>query len=351
MLALETESRQAFELVANAVDAIDRYKRSRDRDRRTLEAALTDLEEARRHDGRYLLAPYYVAVVEELLHRSPNAAELLRALLAQAPNEPSLIHEMRFNLAVAQYHGYSHRHLRPAAETLREVLGSTNTLRDRIAYCRVRLHSLALLAQVHAMWSIPSTPEEVSANESERARIEECYSSAVTNARKVFCSPLLYVLGLTNRMRYREIKAVAYNALGMAAMYYTDFSREELPQKLDRLSGGLRNLEESEQLFSQDWANYCDIGSCHMRLAHWGNNTTQLVIARRYLTEVIERLRPEYGFALYEIGRTYRIEGCFDKALTYFERAMRVPAGDREVSDRRVNREINLAKEQNTLYP
>src|ERR1700730_5151962 len=72
MLSLATDNRRAFELVADAVDAINRYKHSRNRD--ALEQALVGLRKAIRNDEHYLLAPYYTAVIEDLLDRSREAA-------------------------------------------------------------------------------------------------------------------------------------------------------------------------------------------------------------------------------------------------------------------------------------
>ena len=162
---------------------------------------------------------------------------------------------------------------------------------------------------------------------------------------------MMPLLAIVDYPRFREVKAIAHNALGMAKMYYTDYFLDRPEQKISELRKALNHLEKSEELFPRDWANYCDIGSCHMRLGYWGDDSSELDIARRYLTQVVDDLRPNYGFALYEIGRSYRIEGNFDQAASYFARAMAVPARDREVGDYRVNREIDLAKKKNSFYP
>jgi tetratricopeptide (TPR) repeat protein len=350
MLALQTGNRRAFELVANAVAAIASYKSTRDRS--ALEGALANLKLARQQDDHYLLAPYYIAVTEDLLGRSRSAAEQLSAILSEAPTAyPKLINEIRFNLAVAQYHGYGHVWLKAAAATLDTVLSDTNTLYGRIKHFRVRLHSRALLAQVYAMWSIPTTPEAAENDKNEMTRIWNCYRSANKNAyQTLYFSPMLLVLALTDRGRYREIKAIAHNALGMATMYYTDFSLAS-NAKLSLLRRGLQHFSKSDRLFPRDWANYCDIGSCHMRLGHWGGDATEFDLAREYLNVVVKELRPDYGFALYEIGRSYRIQGNFTDALRYFTMAMNVVRQDRDVSDERVQREINLAEKGDNRYP
>ena len=88
-----------------------------------------------------------------------------------------------------------------------------------------------------------------------------------------------------------------------------------------------------------------------MRLAYWANNAAEFDVARKYLTAVVDDLRPEYGFALYEIGRSYRLEKRFEDALKYFERAMKVPRWVREVGDTRIQGQIDLAKDQSAVYP
>lgn len=348
MLALETGNRQACELVANAIGAIDAYKLTRARD--LLEHALADLKLARHHDGHFLLAPYYIAVIEDLLGRSRDAAEQLQIILSEAPTgRPDLINEMRFNLAVAQYHGYSHEHLQGAAATLEKILNETGSLFGRIRFFRVRLHSRALLARVNAMWSIPRSPEDATA-QAERDRIRGCYKTAVRNVHAVVHSPMLNMLRITERNRASEIEAITRNALGTAEMYYTDYFLDNA-DKLRALRRGLEQLIISDQLFSRDWSTYCNIGSCHMRLAYWGKDATEFRLTRDFLNEVVRELRPNYGFALYEIGRSYRIEGNFDEATKYLTQAKEIPVRYREVSDRRIDRELGLAKKGSSLYP
>jgi tetratricopeptide (TPR) repeat protein len=349
-LALDTANRNVFELVVGAIETVDRYKRSRDRG--ALEGALADLQKAGEEDRNYLLPPYYMAVVEDLLGQSRDAVERLGKMLPLVETEyPFLANEMRFNLAVAQYHGYSHRHLREAVQTLDRILCDTRGLFARLRYYRLRLQSKALLAQVYAMWSIPRMPEDLNTSPDERKRIKSCYKSAVSVARLIlYLSPTMLVLALRDEARFREIRAIAHNAVGMALMYYTDYFCRRWT-KLRKLRSALRRLHRSEALFPRDWANYCDMGSCHMRLGYWGRASCAFDQARRYLTQVVDTLRPNYGFALYEIGRSYRIEGRFDEAAVYFTRALAVPERDREVSYERVQREVRLVEKSDSSYP
>jgi hypothetical protein len=176
---------------------------------------------------------------------------------------------MRYNLAVAQYHGYSHEFLAAAAGTLQKVLDGTRNALDIKLY-RIRLYSRALLAQVYAMWCIPRLPDAVK-EQSEQVRIRRCYDESISNVHSVLKSPGRVLLWWADRSRFREVTAVANNAAGMAAMYFTDFFGERT-EKLKELREALKRFERSEKLFPRDWANYCDLGSCHMRLGYWGDN-------------------------------------------------------------------------------
>lgn len=274
MLSLATDNRRAFELVANAVDAIDRYKNHRNRD--ALEQALTGLDEAIRNDEHYILAPYYKAVIEDLLGQSQEAANHLQKILSQTSEaNPNLVAEMHYNLAVAQYHGYGHEYLSAAAGTLQKVLDGTRSAFG-IKYYRIRLYSRALLAQVYAMWCIPKLPDDVT-KQSEQVRIRSCYDESISNVHSVLNSLGRVLLSWADRSRFREVTAVANNAAGMAVMYFTDFF-DERSQKVKELRKALRRFERSEQLLPRNWANYCDLGSCHMRLGYWANDQKNSIL-------------------------------------------------------------------------
>jgi len=110
-------------------------------------------------------------------------------------------------------------------------------------------------------------------------------------------------------------------------------------------------LERADHLNPADWAVQCDLGSTWMRLGYWRKTATDFSLARAHLTRVISDLRPDYGFALYEIGRIWRLQGNFDQATTFFDKAFAVPAEYRDVSNRRVGLEKNRAIGRDSSYP
>src|SRR5205085_3889172 len=100
-----------------------------------------------------------------------------------------------------------------------------------------------------------------------------------------------------------------------------------------------------------NWANYCDLGSTHMRLGHWRGTVTDFNKALDYLRTVVNELRPNYGFALYEIGRTYRLMGKFAEALEYLSKAEEIPYEYRDVGDPRIDLEKKRAGDSSKVYP
>ena len=66
---------------------------------------------------------------------------------------------------------------------------------------------------------------------------------------------------------------------------------------------------------------------------------------------MLAELRPNYGFALYEIGRTYRLMGEFAKAITHLEQAQSIPVEYRDVGDPRIDLEKSRARDSSRDYP
>lgn len=339
---IETLSRTAFELVAEAVGEIDFYKHSRDRER--LLRARRKLDLALQKDQRYLQAHFYSGVVDDLIGRTKPAIQSLQEVLAAIPEERmETRNQVRYNLAVAIYHGYGRDSLARAAEHFRAVLESSENL-------LLRCLAEAGLAQTYAMGEIPPNPDERSLEE------QHLLEDNFINSNKMFESvqaqlARLAEAGVPESTR-REIEGVAWNAQGMALMYYSDFHGERRSELLDKARLA---LEQAGQFIPFDWANTCDQASCLMRLGYWASDAEvkekYLAEARRLLQTVVDTLRPGYPFAKYEIGRAYRLEGKFNEALKLFEEAKAVPKAERDVSDRRIDREIGLARECSTSYP
>src|SRR5438445_1375224 len=121
------------------------------------------------------------------------------------------------------------------------------------------------------------------------------------------------------------------NALRMALMNFSDYFpvqgelAKRIAEKVRRVEQAIKNLGEADKLSPRNWANYCDLGSAYMRRGFYKSSDEDFRQGSKYLTEVVSGLRPDYGFALYELGRLHRLKGDFDGALEYFRRSLDVP--------------------------
>lgn len=334
----ESPSRRAFELVTEALREIDGYRASKERSR--LQTAQEKLQRALQVDPGFFRASYYDAIVTDLAGKAKDAAAHLELLLQQ---NPPFDDEVRYNLGVAYYHQYSRRHLDTAIGHFKRVIEDT---KDR----SLRLLAGAVLAQAYAMRTIQPEPDKPDLKDAElNATNAFKQSDLVEGELKALKSTL-------DPASQTEVAWTVRNARGMALMYFTDYlpiegqEQKRTAEKLTKLERAIKELGEADKLSPRNWANYCDLGSAYMRKAFYRGSQEDFGRGAAYLLTVVSDLRPNYGFALYELGRLHRLKGDFDKALEYFARALDVRE-HRDVSDSRVEREIRLAKEASKKYP
>lgn len=350
---IDTPNARAFELVGDALVALDGFQQSKERQQ--LEKATCHLQEAIKEDPEYLRAIYYMGVAQDLIGKPKDAVnkftEVLNGLkgvsLVQTPAFPI---EVRYNLGTAYYHCYSKEELDKAAEFFTSVTEQTKekTIRN-LAY--------ASLAQTYAQRMIHREKADDYAN-----KAEEAAKNALNDVRVYLIRTFL------NWLSFSPIELetlwIAYNARGLVAMYLSDdFS--DFRQGTRCYQQKIKDLEEAEHYFNtalrysyDNWAIYCNLGSTHMRRGYWMKQQTDPSLpysekfdkARDYLKDVTKRLRPNYGFALYEIGRTHRLQGQWEKAICYFEQALNIEESSRNVSDKTVKRELSLAKNNDDAF-
>jgi tetratricopeptide (TPR) repeat protein len=348
-LQLETKSREAFELVTDALELVDEYQDSRDVEK--LKHATEKLASARERDPNYFRAQYYDAIVDDLAGRSKEAVKKLSVLAAQ----PSpLINEVRYNLGLAEYHEYNHEALERAIEQFSIVL-------KNVSSPALRLRSKAGLAQAYAMHMIPKKPDEadITAIERYKTLALDCASAVLRDLRKQRYRWLYLRKPDLDSKVASEIGWTAHNAKGMALMYFADYlprrpdesATEMSGRRLATLQSSLTELSEAEHCKAGDWANRCDMGSVNMRIGYFNNDKRYFHTALDLLRSVVDRLRPDYGFAIYEMGRTYRLMGQFDQAALNFEAALQIPISQRDVSDRRLNIELERARKKDATFP
>lgn len=343
-MQVETKSRKAFELVTEALLDLDLYKKSKDRTR--LDSAQSNLAGAMTADPKYLRALYINAMVSDLQGKPKDAVEQLETVLRE---NPPFADEVRYNLAVASYHRYSHEHLDKAIKYFAEIL-ENDDLKDN----ELKLLARAGRAQAYAMHEIPKNPDEPNKDEIKKFFVLSKDDSAKAQED-------IEQADVSEELK-REVKWTALNARGMALMYFTDFFPESvnenaIAEKIQNLDKAVMNLKKADQYNPKDWANYCDMGSAQMRLGYWRkrkqeeNFAAHFEKALEYLEKVVTDLRPNYGFALYEIGRVYRLNNDFNKAREYFMKAFAIDKDYRDVGDARVKKEYDRAAAKSDIYP
>ena len=331
-MQFETDNQKAQRLVANAASEIQNYRVERSLSK--LESAKEILDEARREDPQYLSAIYYTAVLDDLLGKAHDAIPSLEKILKA---DPPFSDEVRYHLGMAYYHRYNSENLDRAIECFKRVFEAAP---DSI----LRTSACAALGQAYAMKIIPTTPQSVDAG-----KIREYHHLSVYEGQQ----SLKLADELDKGQQHEELNEprwMAHNALGMANMYFSDYEGKA-DQKIEVLKSTIDQFSLANEYRPKDWANYCDLASAHMRLGYWSSTLSHFKAAEKLLRSVITNLRPEYGFAIYELGRNFRLQGDFDKAIFHFDRALSIPYETRDVSDRRVNIEKERAIREDSVFP
>jgi tetratricopeptide (TPR) repeat protein len=362
-LRFETSEPNAFIALSEAMREIIAF-RERPEARQHLETATDRIHKALSTDPDYGQAIYYDAILDDLSGRSVAATEKYERVLELTKDNPALANEVRYNLGVAYYHGYSWPYLDQAIVQFDQVLDST---RDT----SLKALSLSARAQAFAMHVIPPKEQIQDASKGDKVVLEQLAGYARRGAEDA--NRVLKAKYTSNVDRRRPpsgiVKAArwaALNASGMRKMYLSDYWGQFQNQKinpsenldLDKeqlLRSAIKDLDAAERERPGDWANWCDLGSAYMRL---GVGATDKEKASEYFERatkchlrVVKELRPKYGFALYELGRIARLSGHFQRAIEYLNQAKQIPYPEREVGDKRVDFEIARAVSHSVEYP
>lgn len=347
--------RQAFELVAQAMKRLDEY--NRDHQLFFLQEAESALTEALTRDAQYLDASLYSGIVKDLIGKPADAVPFFDKILNNLPKDSQdRWDEIQYSRGVAWYHQYSHSKL---AEAEKDFLAVVNKSTD----ADLRLLARAGLAQTYAMWMIPSTSQKEILLKGEGAAelefIKEkrrlCLEQIdLVNADKVFRSGSK--LNRRASLLSGPTQGTILNAHGMCTMYWTDYNVTGNDERRRLLQEAIGYLEEADQYLPGDWANTCDIASAHFRLGavtreSGGNPVKEFQTAIDLLQKVVDDLRPNYGFALYEMGRIYRVWKRFEDAKKSFAKSLGIPAEYRDVGDGTVHFEVERAKKHDSNFP
>lgn len=368
---LSTSSRESYRLASEAEALISDFHKTGERD--LLATAQAKAEQAvTAANGNYTFASYLVAVLHEL-RGDQNAAIVALTTLRRdstVTTDSDWLLEVTFNLALAQYHKYHLENLQNAEQLLVEIEASIGLWMFSRFRTTLRLSVLALRAQVDAM-----KLQSIDADQ----RLTRVGLAALARRRARRALLLGRSLGRwIGADAVASVRGTAHNARGMAFMYDSDTRRRsnaEIISKLEKtrfgglvarsveqfldfrlrwtLKRALRALSSASAFLAHDWANKCDLASVYMRLAASSAGEERLAHlgeARSLLVDVIEVLRPGYGFALYEMGRVERLAGEFDAAEDAFRRALTIPPAERDVSDRKIAAEQDRVRKRDGAY-
>ena len=346
----ETTNRRSFELVAFAMQTIDKYRE--DRQRKLLEEAETALSEAVKYDPQYALAAFCSGVTKDLIGKPADAIPFFDRLLKHPPpGDGGSRDEIQYNRGVAWYHQYGHEDLKHAEDDFLEVV--TRTRNEGL-----KMLARTGLAQTYAMWMIPRPAE--------KARLRSGQAPDVLKFIGEQRTKCLQQVKLVNNATptsenttsdlTRSVTGTILNAEGMCEMYWADYNVTGNADKKKTLGQALKLLTQAEEYLPDDWANTCDLASAHMRLADLKRTMgepykPEFEQAVSLLESVVHELRPDYGFAYYELGRVYRIWGKFGEAKDSFNKSLAIPEEYRDVSDKTVIEERERADRSDLSFP
>jgi tetratricopeptide (TPR) repeat protein len=351
-----TIDRQAFELVAKAIESLDEY--NHDRQLSVLQQAESTLQRALDRDPQYLDASFYSGVVKDLIGKPVEAVPLFDAILSSMPRDSEHRRsEVEYSRGVAWYHQYSHRKLAQAEIDFAAVL-------SRSADPDLRLLARAGLAQTYAMWMIPTSSQKSRLRQQNAPDVldliaekrDQCLKQIHLVESERPHRPRLALSKTPASLLSGPTTGTILNAHGMCTMYWTDYNVTDLAARKELLQEAIRYLNEADQYLLGDWANTCDIGSAHFRTGivdrqsgadPGGEFQTAIDLFHR----VIAELRPNYGFALYERGRIYRAWGRFEDAKASLNDALRIPEKYRDLSDSNVKDELHRAEQGDVTFP
>lgn len=337
-MTAETNSWQAFNMTAEALRAVDQYVTSPEKNLVFLNEAKEMLRSAVEIDPQFLRARYFSAVVEDMLGHPKAAATELESLIA---THPDFGIEADYGLAVSRFHFYEKNELGKAIDGFKKVRKTSpnDTLVMLSMAGEIRAYGMMVL---HAVRGGDGT------------QAERFFQQASDLANDLFSRTGNKLLDTRDS---DEIRWRALIGRGAGSMYMSDLA--PLDSRNSKLEKAMEDFREAEGLSANNWEILCNLGSAHMRLGIVAKLRSELLrsgqefeVSRKLLRKVTEAVRPDYGFALWEIGRSYRTEGKFEDAKAYFARAKMVAEIDRNVSDKSVVTEIQAAEAKSTeLYP
>jgi tetratricopeptide (TPR) repeat protein len=338
-MSMETNIWQAFSLATDALRDIDSFVSSSSKNRALLIAAQDKLKSAVDKDPNFVRARYYSAILDDMLGQPAKAVSQLEDLLVK---EPAFKDEAEYNLGVSHYHLYSRDQIDKAIVVFEGVAQQTKDagLRYMARAGLIRAFAMMVLHSYRA----GNKQDAVKFAEKTTAESEDLLETAGSDAS-------------IDRKTRGEVRWRVLNGRGVAMMFSSDYEADSKTRK-SFLENAMKDFESADKISANNWEIVCNLGSVHMRLAHVAklsgqDHTAQAEFGRasQYLQDVIGRIRPNYGFALYELGRVCRLRGDFTTSTTLFEKALQLPEDERNISEKALRAEIEKARSTSDKFP
>jgi len=337
-MVTETNNWQAFSLATDALRDIDRFVSSSSKNRTILVDAKEKLKSAVEKDPLFSRAQYYSAIVDDMLGQPANAVTQLETLIASGPDFKV---EAQYNLGVSYYHLYSRDKIDKAISAFELVATQTNS------------SALKYMAQAGLIRSFAMMVRHNN-HAGDRVGSDNSFSQVMFASGELL-QAIKSDSGLDKKTR-NEVRWRVLNGRGVGRMFSSD-SQLDLDTRKTILELAKGDFEEADKLSPNNWEIVCNLGSVHMRLGVVANLSkepdtavVEFAKANSYLEDVVNRIRPNYGFALWELGRVSRVGGHFGDAIVWLEKALLVPEDERNIRLDDVQAEIEKAQHGSDLF-
>jgi tetratricopeptide (TPR) repeat protein len=334
----DTKNWGAFHLATEALRDIDRFVNSFPKDVHVLEEAKSKLHNAVQKDPEFNRARYYAAIVDDMLGNPSDAVRELEELLGR---NPTFKDEAEYNLGVSQYHRYYRQHILEAVSLFQKVIGESLDV-------VLKYMARAGLVRSFSMMVLHSSKENDEASALDFFGKAETESGALLRELEGDTS--------VNDKTKKEITWRVLNGRGVGVMFVSDLQKDPAKRR-HQAQEALKDFREADKRSPDNWEIVCNLGSIHMRVGYTykkqsseGPAEKEFEKGKGYLRGVVDRIRPNYGFALYEMGRICRLEGQFGEAQLWFDRAMMIPEKDRNVGDASIGKQIEKAKKGDSTF-
>lgn len=351
---VNTENFQAFELYSLGLDTFRIYLSNKKEE--ILKDALSKFGQSFELDPQFFLPRYYQAVVKDLMGDYREASKVLESLKKTAPSDFKDL--VSYSWAISLYHYYDPLKIEESIKIFDSVESRNSSI--KLLARAGKIQSMA----VRMMLSYRNKTDVGKAIEDKNKIIQEGETIL-----KNLSSPNRFSLKRSKQdllTHKKEIQWITYNAMGLAFMYVSDTVRypdklqkgKSIPENyLDELLKAREYFEEANKINPRHWAILSNFGSLNLRITvleyyyenveKWGETLNRTIAD---FDEVL-KIRPNYDFAYYEMGKVNRMTKRFDEAQGNFKKALEAQQeGNMNVPTSKIEKQIALCEKKYSKF-